>query len=205
VVRKRRSGRPDTAQPAERARLFVALELPLAIRVQLEKWRDGQLAELDGLRVVEPEALHVTLCFLGWRPVDQIERIADVCAAAASGQPEAELVLGGPVWLGTRRSRVLAVELRDVLGTLAALQRAIAGALGAAGLYEPETRPFLAHVTVARVRRSGRVARRGLEPPASIAFPAGQVTLFRSWAGLGEHRGPDGARYEALRTTSLRA
>jgi RNA 2',3'-cyclic 3'-phosphodiesterase len=187
----------------ERARLFVALELPGAVRAELEVWGAAQLPEQAGLRVVEPEALHVTLCFLGWRPVDQVERIAATYEAAASG-PIAELTLGAPTWLGTRRARVIAVALADASGELARLQKAIAQALLAAGCYEPEARPFLAHVTVARVGRRDQLIRRELEPPAPITFEGRDVTLFRSWAGLGARRRPTGAKYEALRTTSLR-
>lgn len=182
----------------------MALELPDAIRAELEVWGAGQLPPQAGLRVVEPEALHVTLCFLGWRPADQIERIADAYAAAASG-PGAELTLGAPIWLGSRRARVIAVELADPSGKLGRLQQKIAGALAAAGCYEPDGRPFLPHVTVARLGRRGRVTQRELRPPAPLTFEGRDVSLFRSWAGLGAGRDRAGARYEALQTTSLRA
>jgi RNA 2',3'-cyclic 3'-phosphodiesterase len=189
---------------AARARLFVALELPDVVRAELEVWGAGELPAQAGLRVVEPEALHVTLCFLGWRAVDQIEQIANAYAAASRG-PLAELTLGAPIWLGSRRSRVVAIELADPTGQLVALQQAIARALTAAGCYEPDGRPFLAHVTVARVGRRGQVTPRELRPPAPLTFGGRDVTLFRSWAGLGADRSRAGAVYEALRTTSLRA
>jgi 2'-5' RNA ligase len=203
-VPRRGSDARRGGEPAERARLFVALELPGGARDELELWGAAQLPEPARVRLVEAEALHVTLCFLGWRSVDEIDRIAGACAAAASG-PAAELALGPPTWLGSKRSRVLAVELADASGTLARLQQTIARALVAAGCYEPETRPFLAHVTVARAGRRGHLTRRELKPPAPVAFVGRDVTLFRSWAGLGTRRRPAGvSRYEALRTASLR-
>jgi RNA 2',3'-cyclic 3'-phosphodiesterase len=189
----------------QRARLFVALELPDAIRGELEVWGAGQLPPQAGLRVVEPEALHVTLCFLGWRPVDQIERIADACAAAASA-PVPELTLGPPIWLGSRRARVIAVALADPTGRLGRVQHTIADALADAGCFEPDGRPFVPHVTVARFGRRGQVTRRELRPPAPLTFEGRDVSLFRSWAGLGagRDRGAGAPRYEALRRTSLR-
>lgn len=187
----------------ERARLFVALELPEAVRAELEVWGAAQLPDQAGLRVVEPAALHVTLCFLGLRAVEQIPRIAAAYEAAVAG-PVAELTLGAPTWLGTKRARVITVELADASGALARLQQAIARALVAAGCCEPEARPFLAHVTVARVGRRSQLIRRELEPPAPVTFEGRDVTLFRSWAGLGARRRPAGGKYEALRTTSLR-
>jgi 2'-5' RNA ligase len=198
-----RSSATSARERAERARLFVALELPGPVRAELEVWGAAQLPEQAGLRVVEPAALHVTLCFLGWRAVEQIPRIAAAYEAAVDG-PAAALTLGAPAWLGTKRARVIAVELADASGALARLQQAIARALVAAGSYEPEARPFLAHVTVARVGRRSQLIRRELEPPSPITFAGRDVTLFRSWAGLGARRRPAGPKYEALRTTSLR-
>ena len=64
-----------------RARMFVALDLPDAARTELAAWRDELVAGRDDLRPVRPEALHVTLVFLGW----QDETAAEAMAAAAFG------------------------------------------------------------------------------------------------------------------------
>ena len=74
---------------------------------------------------------------------------------------------------------------------------AILGALEAGGFYEPETRPFLGHVTVARVPSGKRVAPVALGPPESLRFDATRVTLYCSLLGSGP------ARYEALETVVL--
>ena len=60
------------------------------------------------------------------------------------------------------------------------------------GWYQPEARPFLAHVTVARVAKGGRVSREPLAAPGQLRFSASTVTLFRSRLSAA------GARYEAL-------
>ena len=103
----------------ERARLFVALELPAAAREALLDWRAPVLSDRAELRSVAPEALHVTLCFLGWRWVDEIAAIAAACEVVR-GEPAAELVIGKPIWLPPRRPGVLAVELEDRGGALGA-------------------------------------------------------------------------------------
>jgi 2'-5' RNA ligase len=177
----------------ERARLFVALELPGAVREQLAVWRDGVMAGVPGLRAVAVESLHVTLCFLGWVAVGDVEAVAGACGVAA-GMPAPVLRVGGGVWLPLRRPRVLAVELSDDGGRLGTVQSALSGALAEGGWYTPEKRPFLAHVTVARVGRGARV-RRGVELPRlpdDLAFVGSTVTLFRS------RLSPSGARYEGL-------
>jgi len=78
------------------------------------------------------------------------------------------------------------------------VQSSVAGALVAAGLYQPETRPFLGHVTVARVPTGRRVTPTSLSAPSVPSFAAERVTVYRSLLGSGP------ARYEALETVVLR-
>ena len=177
----------------ERARLFVALELPEAVRDRLATWGKGIAAGLPGVRAVAVESLHVTLCFLGWVEVGEIEAVAAACGVVA-GMPAAELRVGRGIWLPARRPSVLAVELSDVDGRLGTVQSALSEALAGGGWYRPEKRAFLPHVTVGRVGRTGRV-RRGSELPEvpdGPSFSGCTVTLFRS------RLSPAGARYEGL-------
>ena len=162
-------GRAPACSPAEagaddeRARLFVALELPESARSALAEWRDAPLSRVSGLRPVRPEDLHVTLCFLGTRPAAEIEQIGAACGVVA-GEPPVESAFGGAGVAAAPRPRVLAVSLSDPEGALAGLQATLSAALVAGGWYAPESRPFLAHVTVARVARDARI--RAVELPA---------------------------------------
>jgi len=180
----------------ELARLFVALELPEAARGALERWRGSELSDLPGLRLLASESLHLTLCFIGWRQVAQIDAIARACGVVKRVDA-AELRLGRAAWLPSRRPRVLAVELEDVHGSLATVQSTLSRALEEGGWYEPERRPFLPHVTVARVSKYARPPRRPLPAPPSLALRGSCVTLYRSRLGRG------GARYEAVEKISL--
>lgn len=188
----------DTARSPDasrRVRLFVALELRDDVRAALLAWRPDDGA----LRPVSEEALHVTLAFLGGRDPGDVERIR--AALEPLGRPVEGLALRGVRWLPPRGPRVLAVDVDDAGGALAALQADVVGALAAAVGFAPERRRFLAHVTVARVRQGSRVPRElreRLGPPEAMAFAAPAVTLFRS------HLSPRGARYEALVRVPLR-
>jgi 2'-5' RNA ligase len=193
---------------AGQARLFVALELPAEVRSVLESWSRGHVGRMARVRLVEPESLHVTLCFVGSRPAGEIDAIAAACGGV-SGLPPAALTLGAARWLPPRRPRVLTVTLADARERLAVVRATLAAALQDGGFYEPETRPFLAHVTVARVphegrpRRDTRVAHDGrprredLPAPEAVRFTGDTVTLYRSHLG----RGP--AHYEALSRVTL--
>jgi len=181
--------------PDERVRLFVALELPEAVRRALVGWRDRALAHVPGLRPLGADSLHVTLCFLGWREAREIEAISEACAEL-SGRPAPRLALGAARWLPKRRPRVLAVELVDPARSLASTQSALSARLAAGGWYRPEQRPYLAHVTLARVGRGARAPRELPALPA-LEFEASEVALFRSRLSR------DGARYEQLHRVRL--
>jgi 2'-5' RNA ligase len=178
-----------------RLRLFVALELPEPVRDALVRWR-ARLAPSRGpeLRPVDPEALHATLCFLGWRSEDEVDAIAAACRVVMA-EPAPALALAEPVWLPRRRPRVLAVELSDPGGHLGQVQARLSAALAAGGWYEPEKRPYLAHVTVARVKAGSAPA--GLPRLPRLEFRATRVVLYRSRLQR------SGARYEPLASVEL--
>ena len=175
-------------------RLFVALELPAAVRAALAAVGAG--ADPDVWRPVAPESLHLTLAFLGARPPDDVEPIARLLEAEA-GTPAPRLALGGALLLPPRGARVLTVALEDLDGALGRLQARFSDGLAAAGLYAPEKRPFRAHVTVARLRPRAlppRAAGATLDP---APFRADRLTLFRS------RLHPGGARYSPVASARL--
>ncbi len=226
------------------ARLFAAVDPPPAVREQLASWArevsaalreqagsgggSGALAGVAGqaedakLRLLAPETMHVTLCFLGARPVAEIGALAtalEQCEVPQAG----ELSLGAPLWLPPRNPRSLALEIGDGDGWLEHLQRAIVEAFAMAIAWEPDRRRFRAHVTVARIgrgkpsrssRASGSGGRRAgagkggggeetdargpfLPPTPQLSFTPGAVVLYRSWLDR------QGASYEALATREL--
>ncbi len=190
---------------APSARLFVAVDPPVQVCEELAAWAPSALREAgviggktSSVRVLDPELLHVTLCFLGNRPVEQIAIIGEALQECASGVGKLEI--GAPLWLPPRRPRTLAVEVRDDPdGGLAALHELLVPALARACGYEQERRRFRAHVTLARLREShrGRAGERALPPTPALSFTPAELVLYRSWLS------PDGASYEALARHTL--
>lgn len=185
-----------TAAPG-RLRLFVALDLPAPVRGALRAWGAAQAAGNPALRALRREDLHVTLCFLGGREEAQAEHIGALLGACAAPVPG--LALGAPAWLPERRPRIIAVDVADERGALASLQERVSRALATEAGYEPETRPFRPHVTVARVRGGARVPTEPLSMPPVPGFAGTALTLYRS------HLSRSGARYEALLRVALGA
>jgi 2'-5' RNA ligase len=182
-----------------RVRLFVALDLPAAVREGIAAWGGRELRD-PALRPVAAENLHVTLAFLGHRDEAQIEPIAAAVAAGAAAAPRMEL--GEPeARPGRGRPRVFALPVRSEGAE--ALHAGLVERLGRAGLYEAEKRRFWPHVTVARVRTEGRrpmaVSKRPGALPGGLRkhFFGVRVALYRS------ELQPRGARYVPLAHVEL--
>ena len=182
----------------ERVRLFVALELPPRVRSELDAWRVAAVGSREDLRLVGAGSLHVTLAFLGSRPVSDLDAIAAAVAGAVADLPAPRLRVSAARPVPPRRPRLFAFDLADPDGAAAAVQAAVSDALAAGGHYKPEKRPFWPHVTFARVRRGVKRVQPIESEPPSLSFPARHVTLYRS------HLSPRGARYEALERVELR-
>jgi len=172
---------------SEKTRLFAALELPEDVRAALHAWGTDVGAKEPVLRVLEPDALHVTLVFLGWQPNDVVDEIGAAVRAAA--RPLPELSVSGAAWLPPRRPGVLVADLTPSF-SVEELQGDLVDGLTA--YHEPETRPFRPHVTVARVPRGKRLRAREIDEPPALRFHPAGVVLYRSQLGRG------GARYEVV-------
>src|SRR6187551_2364946 len=134
-----------------RARLFMALDLPDALRDGLVGWAGEALAD-PALRPLAPESLHVTLVFLGYRPEKQVGELSALLEGIS--QPAPEVRLGDPVGRPSRsRPRLFALPIESP--GLVSLQAELEERFVSAGLYEPEKRPYWPHLTVARVRPEG--------------------------------------------------
>ena len=170
-------------------------------------------ADRGRLRLLEPDALHMTLCFLGNRPVGEIEALGEAMAAACvEAPPIGALAVGAPLWLPPRRPRALAVELHDDdADALGALHDSVAESLAAVSDLDiaPRAGPtggrsasrrggrFRPHITLARMRPGDAPRARDLPATPPISFVPETVTLFRSWLT------PTEAVYEGLVTHSL--
>jgi RNA 2',3'-cyclic 3'-phosphodiesterase len=174
----------------ERLRLFLGFRLPDTAVEQLVAW---QARELDG-RIVPAENLHVTLAFLGSRPAGDLPAVLRVLgdAAAAAEPPRLE----AERYRETRSVGML--ELRDETGAAGALARRLHEDLARLGLYRPEARPWLPHVTVLRFRERPRLR----PPPPELEWVSSDVAAFLSRLHASSVP-PGGARYEVLESFRL--
>ena len=170
-------------------RLFVALDLPDAARDRLAA--AGAAADPAVWRPVAREALHVTLAFLGSRPLDEVDAILGALRDAVAAVSE-EIALEPARWRETRSVGMLA--LADHAGVAARLAACLHAGLEALGVYRPEARPWLPHVTMLRFRERPR-----LYPP----LPGTGTFVPSDAAAYLSRLHPTGARYEVLERVSL--
>jgi RNA 2',3'-cyclic 3'-phosphodiesterase len=141
----------------EELRLFIAFELPDDWRLALQTvQRDLSRAGLGYLRWVRPEAIHLTLKFLGEAGRHLLPDINQGMLAATKQARPFELRLVGLGSFGSRgRVRVLWAGVEGELKLLQQIQIAIDAEMVSIG-FARETRPFSPHLTVARVPDDAR-------------------------------------------------
>jgi len=175
-------------------RLFIAL--PIADDVIAELARVARDGPRDW-RWVKPDAMHLTLAFLGEVEEGRVAAAERALRRGAEGAPALELAAAGlGAFPDQRRARVLWAGVAGDLRQLAALQTGIALALGSEG-FELDGKPFHPHLTLARAR-----VPQPLPPSLDRAqrfgsWRATEVRLYRS------HLGPQGPRYEVLAAAAL--
>jgi len=186
-------------------RLFVAVEIDDQVRrlavATAEKLRAAMGPALKA-RWVPPENLHLTVRFIGHVDDRRAPALVDALAAPVN-VPPFDIELGGcGVFPSSGPPRVLWIGLARGLPSLALMHDAFNDRLRPLG-YEPEDRPFSAHLTLARVRNAskgaGRIVRDAL---ADAALPptrshVARATVFQS------HLSSKGPRYEPIAFAAL--
>jgi len=181
-------------------RLFLALEVPGAVRDAVDAAVGPLRQRYPGLRWTRPDAWHLTVAFLG----EVGERVAVSLHGAL--EPVAGSV-GGPIALrvtepGRFGARVLWLGLSDrPEGTVAGLGERLQAAAADAGIAvdRKQVRP---HLTLARGRDpDARVTQTVVAacPVVDASWEVGEVLLVRS------HLGGGPARYETLAALPLGA
>jgi 2'-5' RNA ligase len=179
---------PASVEGDARVRLFCALTLPEDVLDGLVEWQ-ARLPR-DDFRLVPRENLHITLAFLGSRPAAELDAIGRELEEAARGATG--IVLRLRRYRETRSVGMLVFD--DEVGAAAALASDLHARLERLGVYEPERRPWLPHLTVARFRQ-----RPGLSPPLP---DLGEVSPSDAAVYLSVLR-PTGAQYVVVQGFGL--
>lgn len=145
----------------EQVRSFIAIELPDELKQELSQLVAQLKADdLPGVKWVDPDSIHLTLKFLGNVAVNALNDITGAMEKAAWGIAPFYLeVKELGVFPSLRRVQVVWVGVSGEVDKLSQLQQRIESNLVPLG-FAPESRPFVPHLTLARLRNQASPAER---------------------------------------------
>jgi 2'-5' RNA ligase len=194
------------ARNTEQIRSFIAIELPGEVKGQLaELRRDLERTEHRFVKWVEPEGIHLTLKFLGNIPLKQVTEITKAMEEAARDIPPFHLEFSGVgAFPNLKQPNVLWVGIGGEIDTLLRLQQNIDSELASLD-FAKEERPFMPHLTLARVRQgTSPMERRQFGELAMFArFGASYPVDVKAISLMRSQLTPDGAIYTRLSMVGL--
>lgn len=196
---------PESPKP-EFHRMFIAVAVPPAVRIEIKKVQN-EMAELlpgNAVRWTTPEHLHLTLRFLGNVAVERAGELAGTLRAACHEFAPLQLRAEGIGFFPQRGfPRVLWTAVSDQTQQLSRMQTAIQDATLEFSS-EPAEKEFAGHITLGRAKR---IRRR--ETNALVDFAARmRGRVFGEWTVssvelMKSELLPDGAQHTVLTTILL--
>ncbi len=137
----------------EQIRSFIAIELPDELKTKLGQLESQlQAGQQTWLKWVDPYNIHLTLKFLGNIATDRTGEILRAMEEATQTVPPFQLEIKDlGVFPNLKRVQVVWVGISGDIDKLGQLQQRIDSNLTQLG-FAPESRPFTAHLTLARLR-----------------------------------------------------
>jgi 2'-5' RNA ligase len=151
----------EVSRGPEQIRSFVAIELPEEAKKGLARLRKQlERDEHRFVKWVDPGGIHLTLKFLGNIPSKRVTEITEAMGKAVQGISPFRLEISGlGAFPSLKQARVLWVGIGGELDQLSTLQQNIDSVLAALG-FAREERPFVPHLTLARVREGASLPER---------------------------------------------
>ena len=171
-------------------RLFVALDLPAAVRVAIDRRLEALRASLPPTRWVPRKNFHLTLAFLGATDEARVPELGAALDRATEGVAPFRLAaVGGGTFPPGRPARVAWVGFHGEPG-LFALARRVGEAVRKVLDLAPEERPFTPHATVGRPRspwgrRASERFAEALAGEVESPFPVTETVLYASELAAG--------------------
>jgi 2'-5' RNA ligase len=190
----------DEADERTTLRLFFAIDLDAQARAAAAAVARSLrgVGHGDGVHWAHPEGLHVTLRFLGNVAAERVAGVTRHVRAQTAALAPFRLELGGArLFPSRRRARFVVLDVGP-MEPLCELAEAVERGAVEAG-FEPEPRPFRAHLTLGRIRGKNPPTVTGDVTAAGESCVVAETVLFQSRL----HR--SGARYTPVERIPLDA
>lgn len=168
----------------ERNRVFIAIELPDAVRAQVARLQEKLKESEADVKWVESQNIHLTLKFIGEVEPDKLEATYAGVTEAIGEQAKFPMSLAGiGAFPSMRRVQVIWIGVFAGATESTELSEKVEACLAKRG-FEAEKKKFMPHITIGRVRSFKNVNRlvKLMEdiPFASADFAADAVTVIKS-------------------------
>jgi len=184
-------------------RLFIAIDLNEDVRRELDRL-SNELARVIPNRAVNwipSDNFHLTVKFLGNTSPHLLEPIARKLNQVAHATSEFDMSLQSiGVFPNFARARVLWIGIPDPTSQLATLAKSLDFELSELG-FVPESRVYVPHLTIAKLRQTPRNLEQVLEPYFTRSFGQVEVDRLRLYQSTVSSKG---STYELLREFSLK-
>ncbi len=182
-------------------RTFIAIELKKEIKDKLIEAQHLFQDVYGKFNWIKPEQMHLTVRFLGSIPENKIEQIHSAMVSASRGISPFELEFSNlgcfpnpsfprVLWIGVEQSPSLKLLHKQLEEELIKLD------------FEPETREFTPHLTIARIKSRIDTEKFKQILKSHENFPAGKQRIER-WAIFSSQLKPTGSIYTKLREVSF--
>lgn len=183
-------------------RLFIGIPVPDELKQRILPFQQ-ELGRLGDIKLVEPVNIHFTLKFLGEVGEGRVNELCEVLTNLNEHFARFGVSLRGlGAFPSAKEARIIWIGLSnggDELGAAASLLDSELSKIG----FPSEQRPFSCHLTLGRVRETGRnpALQRFIEENKNTEFgtmKVDRVLLIKSVLG------PDGPKYEEVFRVDLR-
>jgi len=144
----------------EKLRLFLAIQIPEAVKAELQRFQDElrPLLSKEEVRWAKPEQFHLTLKFLGNVPASEVDALAGAARTVCAATPPIPLRAEGVGFFPNPFApRVFWVDIKSTNQLLRPFQQQLEAAVGKFAAQE-EAKNFAAHATLARFEKMRRGA-----------------------------------------------
>jgi 2'-5' RNA ligase len=184
-------------------RLFIAIDISEEARKMAAYYMEEMAGHFPGIAVKweKPEKLHFTLKFLGSVDDGIVESVIEVVKQQADNVGRFEVEIRGTgAFPSAKQPRILWLGVNEPTGKMKQLAAGLESKCAKLG-FEPESRPFNPHLTLARIREPRTAGRLGTSHVGRefgpITFSCRDLILFES------HLSAHGSFYTKLYTAAF--
>ncbi|HOY63094.1 MAG: 2'-5'-RNA ligase [bacterium ADurb.Bin236] len=163
----------------ETIRAFIALDIPANTKAFISKYQKVVKNSFPAARWTRPEGFHFTLKFLGEIETSRIDDVLEAAQGAARAKKFFACFGAAGVFPNALGARVLWLGLDKGADSVRALASGLSSALAPLG-FPTESRPFTAHLTLARFRTPCRFDPASLPAHSMPDFEAARVSFYKS-------------------------